>query len=167
MDETSTQPPVPPVPTVSASAPTAPRRLTPAKAGLAFLVLLMIALAANVIVGLSGPKITWETDLTTALAKARSAPGKPHVFLYLYKKGDPVAERNEREVFAKRWARETLARLVCCRMAIEPSDPLALQYHYGKQPLFLVLDENGKEVSRTEGAVDEAQWYPYVEQASR
>ena len=167
MNEINSEPPESPGAIASTTTPATRRRLTPAKAGLAFLLLMMIALAANIIVGLTGPTIAWETDLPKALAKARSAPGKQHVFLYLYRAGDPVAERNEREVFAKRLAREPLARLVCCRIAIEPNDALALRYAYRDAPLFLLLDRDGTSVSRTEGPVDQAQFVTYVEKASR
>ncbi|TWT43621.1 hypothetical protein RAS1_00180 [Phycisphaerae bacterium RAS1] len=119
--------------------------------------------AVNELRSQGGPPVGWiEGDIALALQSA--APHQQLILVYLYEAGTPAAERNEREVFTKRWARVPLAQMVCVRKAVRRNDETALRYGYENQPLFLVLDATGKIVNRTAGTPEERQFYTYVSQ---
>jgi hypothetical protein len=141
------------------------RRKGPPRWGIvAFLALLAGVAVVNQWVATGGPPISWvENDLDAAVQRA-AAEKKPRIFLYLYEPNDPTHTRNERNVFAQRWAREPLQHTVCCRIALRPGDLARLKYAYKNTPLFLLLDAQGKPVQgmRTEGAVDEREFSTYI-----
>lgn len=119
--------------------------------------------ALNELRSAGGPPVAWiEGDIASAIHAASSR--NQLVFLYLFEPGTPAADRNEREVFTKRWARAPLAQMVCCRRPVQRNDETAIKYGYQNQPLFLVLDAEGKEVNRTAGTPEERQFYTYVSQ---
>jgi len=135
-----------------------------------FLGLLAGMVVLNHVVSRSGPAIEWvENDLEAALRQAEAE--NQRVFLYMYETGDPVASRNETAVFAQRWAREPLSLVVCCRIAVDQGDQrrMKLKYRYMGKPLFLMLDQSGKEVggSRIEGAVDERRFRTYIGETAK
>ncbi len=151
-----------PSPPSPAAEPMTPRRRPPRWGVVAFLVLLGGFIVFNYVASVGGPRITWvENDLDAALKQVSTK--RPRLFLYLYEPNDPVHARNEREVFAKKWARDPLAKAVCCRIA-HPNAQLARRYTYRGAPLFLVLDRSGQPTmgGRTEGAITEDEFYTYV-----
>jgi hypothetical protein len=141
-----------------------PRRKGPPKWGIVvFLALLAGLVIVNQFAATSGTPVKWiDNDLAAALKQAGER--KTRVFLYLYEEGDRAYTRNEPEVFAKRWAREPLEKVVCCRIAVRKSDIAAMKYGYNGRPLFLILENTGQVVKglRTEGAVDEREFYTYI-----
>jgi hypothetical protein len=148
------------------SAPNQPprRRSSSAWVAAGFLVLLGALIVVNQVTSTSGPPIKWiDNDLDGALRRLTSP--KQRLFLYLYDPNDPTYERNEREVFAQRWAREPLANVVCCRVALRSdaaSAKLGQEFAYNGKPLFLVITKNRTPMSRTEGAVTELEFYTYI-----
>ncbi len=133
----------------------------------AFLALLGGAVVLQQLVSTSGPKIQWveigtEQDLATVLK--RVSPAKPRVFLYLYELSDPIHARNEREVFVKRWARDPLVKVICCRAAVRKGDALATRYAYHGTPLFVLLNAEGRPTmgGRTEGGIGEKEFFTYI-----
>jgi hypothetical protein len=130
--------------------------------GIALFLLLLAGFAlVNEYFSSSGRPVAWiDNDLNAALKQAAEQHRK--VFLYLYEPADPIFARNEREVFTRRWAREPLEHVVCCRVALGPNDPLRTRYMYKNTPLFLLLDAQGNMLSRTEGAVDEIQFLTHI-----
>lgn len=154
----------PPSPeTRSPSEPSAvPAHRRPSAWGIAlFLVLLGGLVFVNQCALTGGKPIVWiEDDFDAALARASAEQRK--VFLYLYEPNDPTHARNELQVFTQRWARKPLEEVVCCRVALGPSDALRFKYLYKNRPLFLLLDAKGNVLSRTEGAVDELQFFTYI-----
>jgi hypothetical protein len=141
-----------------------PRRKGPPKWGIVvFLALLAGLVVVNQLAATGGTPVKWiDNDLAAALKQA--AERKTRVFLYLYEEGDRTYARNEREVFTKRWARDPLEKVVCCRMAVRRSDIVAMKYGYDGRPLLLLLDDTGQAVKglRTEGAVDEREFFTYI-----
>ncbi len=141
-----------------------PRKRSSAWVAVGFLVLLGALVVVNQMASTSGPPIKWvDNDLDGALRQLTGA--KQRLFLYLYDPNDPTYERNEREVFAQRWAREPLAKAVCCRVALRAdatSAKLESEFAYKDKPLLLVLTRNRTAISRTEGAVTEREFYTYV-----
>jgi hypothetical protein len=136
-------------------------RRPPAWGIVLFLLLLAGFLFINYRASVGGPPVAWiDNDLSAALKQA--AEQKRKVFLYLYDPADPTAARNERQVFTQHWARKPLEKVVCCRVVMRPGDPLAAKYVYKNQPVFLLLDAQGNVLSRTEGAVDESQFFTYI-----
>jgi hypothetical protein len=126
-----------------------------------FLALLGVLVVVNQLASTGGAPIQWtENDLEAALKLA--AQRKQRVFLYLYEPDDPVHVRNERQVFTQRWAHEPLKHAVSCRIALKKGDLLRVKYNYLDTPLFLLLDDNGHMLTRTEGAVDERQFFTYI-----
>ena len=141
--------------------PTPRRKGPPAWGVVLFLALLGGWLIVNQFASTSGPPIEWiENDLDAALKKA--AATKRHVFLYLYEPTDPVHQRNEREVFNQHWARSSLTKVVCCRVALRPGDLLRLKYEYHDTPLFLLLDAKGNRLGGVEGAVDRREFLTHI-----
>ena len=62
-------------------------------------------------------------------------------------------------------AREPLANVVCCRVALRSdaaSAKLGQEFAYNGKPLFLVITKNRTPMSRTEGAVTELEFYTYI-----
>jgi hypothetical protein len=126
-----------------------------------FLLLLGGLVLVNQCVSTGGKPVAWiDNDLNAALAQAEAQERK--VFLYLYEPGDRTHARNELQVFTQRWARDPLQHVVCCRVALRPTDPLRLKYLYKNTPLFLLLDAKGNVLSRIDGAVDELQFFTYI-----
>ena len=138
------------------------RRKGPPAWGIAlFLVLLAGWVLVNQLADTGGPPIQWiEDDLNAALKQAGEKDLR--VFLYLYEPNDPTHLRNEREVFARRWARAALGNAVSCRIALPPGDVRRVQYKYDAKPLFLLLTAKGKETARTEGAATELEFMTYI-----
>jgi hypothetical protein len=135
-----------------AAGPTPRKRVTPVWAGLLFLVGLMLVFVVANLLTMGGPRVAWmENNLPAALAKAEAK--KQWVFLYLYEPG-PEASRNEQEIFNQRWAREPLAKVVCCRVAVPKGDPLRAKYDYKNRPLMMLVDAGGVERSRVEPGVE-------------
>ncbi len=139
-----------------------PRRRRPPAWGIVlFLALLGGLVLVNQCATTGGRPVAWiNNGLDVALRQAQEHKRK--VFLYLYEPGDRTHERNERNVFTQYWARKPLAHVVCCRIAVKPGDLLPLRYRYNNTPLFLLLDAKGNPLSRTEGAVDELQFFTYI-----
>ena len=148
-----------------------PKRKGPPAWGIVlFLALLGGLVVVNHVVSSSGPEIKWiENDLDTALKQVSDT--KRRVFLYLYEPQDETHKRNELQVFTQRWAREPLAKLVCCRIALRPdnreSAKLRQEFNYKGTPLFLLLTRDRTPVSRTEGAVTEGQFYANITDPSQ
>jgi hypothetical protein len=138
------------------------KRKTPVWAGLAFVVLLGgVYIVANVL-NSGGPPIEWLDSLPATLKKADES--KRLVFLYLFEPG-AAATRDEREIFAKRAAREPLTKVACCRVALTKNDPLAVMYEYKGQPVMLLLDAKGAVRSRAGGdaePVSDLQFKTYI-----
>lgn len=146
--------------------PKAQKRKGPPAWGVVLFLLLLGGLGfLNQYVAMSAPEIDWiENDLAAALTQV--SPEQPRVFLYIYEPNDPVHERNEREVFTKRWARGPLQRAVCVRYRFQPTELESVQfvrrYNYEGTPLFLVLMGDGNPAMRAEGAVTEKEFFTYV-----
>lgn len=138
------------------------RKRPPAWGVLAFLAVLGLLVVANQLITHSGPPIRWiEDDVEAAFRQARQE--KKNVFLYLYEPNDPIHLRNEREVFAKRWAREPLSLAVCCRVAVNRNRRLADKYVYQESPLFLVLTPEGNALGRIDGpAIQKLQFRTHI-----
>jgi hypothetical protein len=121
----------------------------------------------NQLASTSGPPVDWiENDPDRALSLASTE--KPRIFLYLYEPDDPTHARNEREIFTQRWARSPLANAICCRVALRDDDVESLRlrrkYGYRNTPLFLLLDRQGKPVTRAQGALTQKEFYTYIGQ---
>ncbi len=149
----------------SQESPPRQRKGPPAWGVVLFLVLLGGMLMINQWATTSGPPIQWvENDLERALEQLDE--NKRRVFLYLYEPNDPAHQRNERQVFTQRWAREPLTSVVCCRYALKPGElrsaELRQEYTYRDQPLFLLLNASGQPVSRTQGEVTELEFLTYI-----
>jgi hypothetical protein len=142
--------------------PGPPRRRGPPAWGIVlFLALLGGLVLVNQCATTGGRPVAWTDDGLDA-ARRQAQEQKRKVFLYLYEPGDRTHERNERSVFTQYWARKPLEHVVCCRVAVKPGDLLPLRYRYNNTPLFLLLDAKGNPLSRTEGAVDELQFFTYI-----
>jgi hypothetical protein len=141
-----------------------PRRKGPPWWGIVvFLGLLGGLVVVNQVVSTGGKPVAWiDNDLNAALKEAQTDEKNRKVFLYIYEPNDPTHVRNERMVFTQRWAREPLENVVCCRLVVRKTDLLAFKYKYDGKPLFLLLDSKGNVLSRTEGAVDENQFFTYI-----
>lgn len=119
----------------------------------------------------SGPPVVWQSgDLSRVLEQARREHKR--VFLYLYDPANPMAERNEREVFTQRWARDVLALVLCVRMPIDQQNladlKIAQRYGYKDEPMMVVLDPNGQKVAPPiQGVIDERQFYTYIDIPAR
>jgi hypothetical protein len=152
---------VTPRPAPSAPEKRAARRRPPTWGIALFLSLLAGFVFINQSISTGGKPIAWiDNDLPAALKQAGEQQRK--VFLYLYEPAEPTAARNELQVFTQRWARKPLEHVVCCRVAVGPADPLRARYQYRNEPVFLLLDPQGNVLSRTEGAVDEGQFFTYI-----
>ncbi len=125
-----------------ASAPK--RALSPGMAGLLFLALLMVGFVWTQYNAYSGPAIEWTTDLDAARARAKQT--RRRVFLYLCEPDCPTTREHDRSLFSRRLARETLARMVPCRIVLKPNDPLRDQFQFSREPMAIMLDPNGKVV---------------------
>jgi hypothetical protein len=151
-------PPAPPPP----ARPGSSARKGPPAWGIAlFLVLLGGVVVVNQVISTGGTPIRWiDDDLAAAMKQADQK--NQRVFLYLYEPNDPTHVRNEREVFAQRWARTPLENAVSCRMALPIGDVRRVQFRYDGKPLFLLLNAKSKEMARTEGAVSELEFLTYI-----
>jgi len=151
----------------TAPEPSAARRRRPPAWGVAiFLVLLAALVISNQFAATSGPQIKWvENDLESALKQATAS--RQRVFLYLYDPADPMHQRNEREIFAQRWARQPLQHVICCRVAL-PDKSLARAkferlYQFRGPPLFLLLNSQGQPVTQpVSGGPDEREFLTYI-----
>ncbi len=143
------------------------RKGPPAWGVVLFLLLMGGLLVVNQFISRSGPPVEWiDGGLDAALKQAKQE--NKLVFLYLYEPGDPIATRNDRQVFSKRWAREPLADLVCCRVALDHGDLVAAKYEYAGKPAFRLVRPDGKQVSKSDGAITEDQfWTTITDPASR
>jgi hypothetical protein len=140
------------------------RKGPPAWGIVLFLVLLGAMAMLNQWFTTSGPEIAWiNGGVDDALAEA---PADGRVFLYLYEPDDPVHTRNERNVFAMRWAREPLVNAVCVRVPLREDDIEAVRlrrkYGYRGSPLMLLLKPDGREMGRVDGTVDERAFYTQI-----
>jgi hypothetical protein len=151
-----------PDPQTSETPPPPPRRGPPKWGILLFLGLLAAMLIANSVLSQGGEPIRWiENDLDQALRLAEQR--KQRVFLYLYDPNDPVHARNEREIFAQRWAKEQVRQAVSVRVAVRTGDRLATQYGYKGRPLFALLNASGQPTSPPqEGGLDQTQFFTYI-----
>jgi hypothetical protein len=157
------QPPAPGAAPDDQQPPRPPARRPPRWAVPAFLLLLVGFVVLNFVVSHSGPPVAWiENDLPAALRQA--AERKQRVFLYLYEPNDPLHGRNEREVFGQNWARAPLQQAAACRIAVQPGDLTTLKHRYTGRPVFVLLDEKGREIAqmRLEGAPDEREFFTYI-----
>ena len=139
-----------------------PRRRRPPTWGIVLFLLLLAGLVLiNQLASTSGKPVAWiENDLGAALQQAEAQNRK--VFLYLYEPNEPAAARNELHVFTQRWARRPLEKVVCCRVALGANSPLRARFVYKETPAFLLLDAKGNVLSRTDGPVDETQFFTYI-----
>lgn len=139
-----------------------PERSNPSRG---FILILLVLLAGwfvvTQIVQRTGPTIEWRNDLAQAEREARAAGRR--VFLLLYEPGCPVTAANDRDLFSRRFARERLARMVCCRVELQPRDPLRQRFHFRGEPLMLVLQPGvPTPLARLEGKVGRLQFETYV-----
>jgi hypothetical protein len=111
----------------------------------------------------TGPPIAWiHNDLPAAEAAAQDTGRR--VFLMLHEPGCPVTAGNERDLFSTRFARERLAKMVCCRIELSETDPLRQRFGVRGQPLMLVLRPGlAAPLARLEGKIDELQFKTYVD----
>ncbi len=162
MSEPGASPSASPGDSATGGPPAARRRKGPPAWGVALvLALLAVLLFVNQQISTGGRPVAWiEGDLEAALRQAKER--KQRVFLYIYAPDDPVHQRNERQVFTQRWAREPLESAICCRIANRPGDVNGLRYGFEGKPLFLLLDSDGNPVSRISGALDELQFRTHI-----
>lgn len=139
----------------AAESPAATRRSGPPRwVGLAFVGLLMIVLVISQFLSRRGADVQWiENDFERALNTARA--DNRRILLLLHERDDPITAGYDRNLFTLRPVRETLAQMVCCRVALRPSDPLAQRYRFERDRLMLVLDPGGNPLARLEGVIDE------------
>lgn len=141
----------------AAPGPTGPspkRALSPGMAGLIFLALLMVGFVWTQYNAYSGPAIGWLSDLDGALARA--AESRRRVFLYLCEPDCPTTREHDRSLFSRRLARETLARMVPCRIVLKPGDPLRERFHFQREPLAVMLNASGQVIGEpVEGLMTE------------
>lgn len=128
--------------------------------GLGFLALLMIGFAVGQLVMQTGPEIRWLFTVDDLLADARGEDRR--AVLVLYEPDCSTTAKHDRALFTKREVRETLANLSCARIELKAGDPLRGKYGLHKQPLMLLLDKTGREISRLEGEVSMLQFYTYI-----
>jgi len=129
---------------------------------LGLFVLLAGSFVVTQIVSRTGPPIQWRYDL----AEAERAAGEQGrcIFLLLHEPGCKVTEANERDVLSTRMAKERLAQMICCRVALRAADPLRGRFGFRDQPLMLILRPGrDKELARLEGKVDDLQFATYVD----
>jgi hypothetical protein len=113
------------------------------------------------IVSRSGPPIVWQHDLAVAEQLARSQDRR--IFLLLYEPGCKITEANERDLFSLGAVRETLSKMVCCRIELQPYDELRRRFEFHLDPLMLVLKPDSEQVlARLEGKVDRRQFDTFV-----
>jgi hypothetical protein len=109
----------------------------------------------------SGPQVTWMNNFDAALARAGAE--KKRIFLMLSEPGDQAVAAMDRNLFPLRQPRETLAQMVCCRLEIQPRDPICARYDCSVLPHCFVLDPLGRVLeSRLTGQVDELAFFTYV-----
>lgn len=149
--------PAPPAPDRAAppETPVAPRRGGPPRwAGLAFVGLLMVVLVISQFLSRRGADVQWiQNDFERALSTARA--DNRRILLMLYEPDDPITAGYDRNLFKVHAVRNTLAQMVCCRVALQPNDPLRRQYRFERDRLMLVLDSGGNPLARLEGVIDE------------
>lgn len=154
----------PPAGATDDAPPPRKRRGPPWWGVLAFIGLLAGMGVVNFLATTGGPAIQWvDGGLDVALKAVTNE--KPRVFLYLCEANDQARQRNELQVFSKRWARDPLRYAVCCRVVLgndAESAHLRSKYAYTGKPLFLLLTRDGTPVSRTEGEVDERMFSTYI-----
>ncbi len=145
-----------------ASPPTTPsRQRGPAWMLVGLLVLLGAVYVINQYIANTGPTIDWiRNNLPEAQQVARDKGRR--IFLMLYEPGCKDTERNDREVFTRRYARVRLANMVCCRIELKPDDRLRQQFKFHGSPLMLVTTADLDVLSRTEGAVTQGQFETYI-----
>jgi thiol:disulfide interchange protein len=148
------------------------RRGLPTWAILLGLLLLGGMIVLNQYLTTRGPKVDWAFhDLEAARAAAQAQNRR--IFLYLCTPGEAAADRNDREVFTKPWAREILATAVCCRIELSSNDPRRADFEerfgYRGQPMMMVLDAAGQRpvVNPVVGAPDENEFYTYITEPLR
>jgi hypothetical protein len=156
-------------PAIATPTPPAPPRRRSGWVVVVFLGLLGGLVVLNQLVSTGGPPIRWvENDLNAALAKLTDS--KQRLFLYVYDPNDAVHIRNEREVFTQRWARDPLANVVWCRVALgndRASTQLREEFDYRGRPLFLILTRARAVTSRAEGALTEGEFYAAITEPAR
>lgn len=152
----------PPEPERGSGTTAGPRRKGPPLWGvLLVLGLLGVLLVINQQVSTGGQPVAWiEGDLDAALRQAEAR--RVRVFLYLYEPNDPAHQRNERQLFTQRWAREPLESAVCCRIATRPGDVIGMRYGFEGKPLFLLLDTQGRRLNGIPGALDEREFRTHI-----
>lgn len=136
-------------------AQSAPRKRPPFWVGLVFVLLLGGGYVVTQYITYSGPAIAWRYEFAEALAEANAQDPKRRVFLLLHEPGCLVTQANERELFSTRFVRERLAKMVPCRVALRPDDPLRRQFAVTDQPVMLCIDPSGLPIGRVEGRADE------------
>lgn len=115
------------------------------------------------VVSHSGPEIAWiENDFPRAEAEAR-AQGQ-RILLLLYEPDCQVTAGLERNLFTQREVRERLAKMVCCRVKLTPSDPLRRRFNFKRSPQMMVLEPGRDEpVARVlNGNVELREFKTYV-----
>lgn len=145
---------------VSPETPDAPRKKTPAWVAFVFLALLMGVFWVAQTLSRWGPSVTWLDNFDQALQKAQAENRR--IFLLLQEPNCPTTDGHLRGLLTMNFARERLAKMVCCRHVLKPGDPLRVRFNFDREPLMLVLDKDGKEITRKTGAVTELEFKTYI-----
>jgi hypothetical protein len=84
------------------------------------------------------------------------------VLLYIHRANCPTTSEHDRGLFKQRFARETIAKMVPCRIETKRGTPIAGRFRFDGDPLMIVLSPDGKEVYRLEGPVDQRQFSTFI-----
>jgi hypothetical protein len=85
----------------------------------------------------AGAPVAWERDLPQAEKHARES--NQLIFLMLQAPGCPIAAALDRDLFSQRDIREKMAQLTCCRLEVQPTDPIAQRFGFKRNPLMVVV----------------------------
>lgn len=139
----------------------APRAITPARAGLILLGLLMGGFVVTQFLESGGPPVRWIYNLDEALARARQE--KKRVFLYLHQPGCATTQQHDGGLFKKYFAQQRLAQMICCRLELAPGNELRRRFGFERDPLMIVLDADGRPTGEAQkGLVDQRRFETYI-----
>ena len=138
------------------------KKLSPTLAGFVLVVLMGGVYIVAQLLTHSGPPVDWVRSFDDALRLAKEK--NQRIFLYLHEPNCPVTIDRERSLFTQRYARERLARMVCCRIELKPGDPLAARFHFDHAPLIYVLHRDGRMLTDqpVTGDIDQRQFETYI-----
>ena len=113
----------------------------------------------------TGPPVEWIRGDLAAVERIAQERNQ-RIFLLMHEPGCVTTAANDRDLFSQRLVRQRLADMVCCRIELQPEDPLRRRFHIKPGiPMMVVLEPGHQRPTGApmEGKLDWLQFKTYVQ----